>query len=278
MKRSICLALGGLLGVGACTNEPDYLDAPTQMEATGMELDMKGNEIGVKASLSIPFKTETAADMTARAALATKLGVDVPYVKVGDVAVSVEWTIKNLDGNDGVARIELNGANELFAFDPAKVNLAAMNDQEAPPTPSLAGNVPIHIPANGMVSGVFREDQLEEASVDLDQITRGNISPFAAVLSIDRKATSFQPLTPPMPDNMNYMQTPTGPAIPRAAFAGIQRVDLVFKPDRHMVLEFAVRVRDLRGILDAKLLDAPASELQQFMPMDYVPNPPPAAP
>ena len=55
-------------------------------------------------------------------------------------------------------------------------------------------------------------------------------------------------------------------------------LDLVFKPDHHMVLEFAVRVRDIRGIMDDLLLSAPPGELTQFMPMAYagpaVPPPP----
>ncbi len=266
------LALGLALACApACANDPDYIQAPTSMEATGMELDMKGNEVGVKASLVIPFKTETTDDAAARAKLAATLMVDVPYVKVGDVAVSIEWTIKNLDTMPGIAKIQLNGANEFFSFDPTKVILSAPNDNEAPPTPGLNGDVPIHVAAGESVSGLFREDELEETSVDLDQITRGNVSPFAAVISIDRNKDSFQPMTPPMPANPDYVQTPVGMAIPRAAFANLVRVDLVFKPDRHMVLEYAIRVRDTRGILDGKLLTAPMGELQQFMPMEYVP-------
>jgi hypothetical protein len=263
----------------ACANDPEYINSPMQIEATGMELDKDGAEIGVKGSLVIPFETESADDAKTRAALAAKLMVDVPYVKVGDVAVSIEWTIKNLDPmNDGLAVIQLNGANEFFVYDPLKVILSAPNDDEAPKTPGLIDGAPIHVAAGAEVSGVIREDEIEEASVDLDMVTRGNISPFAAVLSIDRNRTDFQPLTAPMPADPDYMQTPTGPDVPRAAFANLVRVDLVFKPDHHMVLEYSVRVRDTRGILAPKLLDAPASDLQPFMPMDYVPVAPTVPP
>jgi len=54
------------------------------------------------------------------------------------------------------------------------------------------------------------------------------------------------------------------------------RIDLVFKPDRHMTLAFNVRVRDLRGIMHPLLLDAVTEkpdELQTFAPMDYIPIP-----
>jgi hypothetical protein len=51
------------------------------------------------------------------------------------------------------------------------------------------------------------------------------------------------------------------------------RVDLVFKPDRHMVLDYTVRVRDVRHDLihelgiDA-LVEAPG-ELQPLAPMAF---------
>jgi hypothetical protein len=49
------------------------------------------------------------------------------------------------------------------------------------------------------------------------------------------------------------------------------RIDLVFKPDRHMTLDFNVRVRDLRGIMHDLLLAAKPAELQMFDPKAYAP-------
>lgn len=272
------LVLSSVLAAAGCANDPTYLQAPMSMEA-GVA-DMTGMKTVAKASLQLPIKTETAADKTKRDALAAKLGVAVPYVRVGDLELDVEWTIKNLDTMPGQARIELDGANELFSFDPTLIVLAPDNE-EAPPTPGLAGNIPIDVPAGGSVSGLFTEDQLREASIDLDQVTRGNISPFAAVLTTSKNARSFQPLDAPNPTDPNFMQTPLGPAIPREAFAEMIRVDLVFKPDTHMTLDFNVRVRDLRGILHdlglAAVTDKPG-ELQTFMPAAYTVGvtPPPA--
>ena len=74
------------------------------------------------------------------------------------------------------------------------------NDDEAPPTPGLlAATSRSTSPADGEVSGLFTEDQLREASIDLDQITRGNVNPFAAMLTINKNAQAFQPMTPLMP-------------------------------------------------------------------------------
>lgn len=65
---------------------------------------------------------------------------------------------------------------------------------------------------------------------------------------------------------------PIGDPIPREAFAEITRIDLVFKPTTHMVLEYDVRIRDLRGIMHDLLLTAVTDkpgELQTFMPAVY---------
>ena len=265
------LGLGLGLGLGACANDPMYVPAPTNLEA-GIA-DAMGNLSQAKASMTLPFKTEKPADATARAALATKLGVMVPYVKVGDVSVEVEWTIKNLDMVPGQAQVELDGANEFFAYDPSMIVLDP-NAEEAPPTPGLSGDIPLDVPAGGEVTGVFREDQMLEASIDLDQITRGNANPFAATLTIDKNDTMFQPLEPEQydKDGNPLPRVPMGTPIPRAAFAQMIRVDLVFKPTTHMVLDYDVRVRDIRGIVDDKGLTSPMSELYDFGTIpDWVP-------
>jgi hypothetical protein len=268
------LLAGGLAG---CANDPLYLPSPTNMEA-GVD-DGTGALSEAKSSLVLPIKPETTEDATARMKLADELGVMVPYVKLGDLDLEVEWTIKNLDPMPGQAKIELNGANEWFTYDPSVIVLDA-DDDEAPPTPGLAGDIPIDVPGDGEVSGVFREDQLEEASIDLDQITRGNVNPFAAMLTVNKHDDSFQPLSAPMtmnptcqqdPDDPTCQQQPTGPAVPREAFASIVRVDLVFEPDRHMVLDYTVRVRDHRGILHDHGVDAPADEIVTFQPTVYMP-------
>ena len=277
MRRLIYMVV---LAAG-CANDPIYLNSPTNMEA-GMDDGMGGTTVA-KSSLLLPIKPETAADMAADAALATKLGgtIMVPYVRVGNLDIEVEYTIKNLDNMAGTAKVELNGANEFFIYDPSTINLDPTNN-EAPPTPGLAGDIPIDVPANGTVDGVFTEDQLLEAEIDLDQITRGNINPFQATLTINKNAQSFQPMSPPLLLTAMCMTTPlpaacqtcvqnpndpscqgmaTGTPIPRQVFAGMIRVDLVFTPTRHMVLDYTVRVRDQRGIIHDMGLSAPMNEL-----------------
>jgi hypothetical protein len=282
--RIAVTALLTSIGLTACANNPEYLEAPMTLEA-GLA-DATGKLSEAKASLQLPIKKESADDAKARQALAAKLDpIQVPYVRVGDLEIEIEWTIHNLDTTkDGQAKIEINGANELFSYDPSIIVLDPGND-EAPPTPGLAGDIPIDVLKGETVEGVFTEDQLREASIDLDQITRGNVNPFFATLTISKNAQSFQPLSAPMapaPDSdVAPMQTAVGDPVPREAFAEITRIDFVFKPDHHMVFNYNVRVRDLRGILHPLLLTAETEkpgELQKFDPMVYNPSPAPAAP
>ncbi|HET9626620.1 MAG TPA: hypothetical protein VFP84_34895 [Kofleriaceae bacterium] len=274
--RALHLGILGLALVG-CANDPAYIAAPKVLDAGFADPAAMNQPAQAKMSLTLPIKKETDADKKVRDALAKKLApIAVPYVKVGDIEVELEWNIRNLDDKDGVAKIQLNGANELFSYDPTIINLAPPDDDEAPPTPGLAGDIPIDVPAHTTMSGLFTEDQLREASIDLDQITRGNVSPFRATLTVSKNADSFQPLTPPMPAVKDYMQTPVGDPVPREAFAYMTRIDLVFKPTTHMTLDFNVRVRDLRGIVHDMLLDAKPAELTTFKPAVYNPTPAPA--
>jgi hypothetical protein len=274
-QRAIWVVSFGWVAVAACANDPLYLDSPTTLEA-GVDDGTGTGTLTAQAngSLMLSIKPETASDASTRMALAAKLGIDVPYVKVGDIDIEVEYTIKNLDTKPGQARVDLNGANEYFVYDPTLIVLNP-GDDEAPPTPPLSGDIPVDVPAMGQIDGVFREDQLLEASIDCDQVTRGHVNPFAATLKINKNDPSFQPLTAYVPPAMvgaaPPMQDPDGPIVPRSAFAELIRIDIVFKPDRHMTMDYTVRVRDHRGIVDLHGTHSPMAEVVQFAPATYAP-------
>jgi len=263
------LAIAAAAALAGCANDPVYLTGPMPLEGGGVDAD--GNAIPAKAQHVLPIRLEKSDEAALRAERTAALGVEVPYVKVGDLEVSVEWTIRNLDlASPGTAMVQLNGANEAFAYDPDLIVLG--DPDEVPPAPGLDGDVPLHVEPGGTITGLFREDQLREASIDLDLITRANLNPFAATLQVHKNLELFQPLTPLMPGDETYVQMPDGDPIPREAFRQIIRVDLVFKADREMVLEYTIRVRDTRGImhelLDAAVTEAPG-ELTAFAPADF---------
>lgn len=283
----LATGLGLALAAGCnANNEPQYVECAPIGTAAPMDTcrldmlvaDMNGN-LEAKGSLHVPVMPEamwSSSDRAERAHLQMSLpdqSVQVPVYRLEHYDLEVEWTVTNKDSMPGQFKVDLNGANENFTYDPSMIVLNP-GDNEAPPTPPLAGNIPIDIPANGTVSGTFREDQLLEAAIDLDQISRGNLNPFAATLTVSKNADSFQPLTPPTYDPVTGDVTPgvpTGPAVPRLAFRQLVRVDIVFHPDRQMVLEYNLRVREHVSVINDKGLNAPAGELNILDPAPFVP-------
>lgn len=251
--RLAWLAAVALVALG-CTDDPVYVQAPMPIE-----VGADGTTTTATGSVTLPIRLETTAEAEERAALATDLGVMVPFVTRDDLELSVEWTVKNLSDADGVARVQMNGANEWFGYNPAAFVVDVEEEEQPPP---LTGDVPIDVPAGGARSGVYREDQLAEASLDLELITRGGFTPFAAVLETQ--------------EDMDEMTDAAGMTVPSGAFASLVRVDMILIADRHMVLEYAVRVRDHRdpGLLHEELSAAPPEELQPLAPAEFVPAAP----
>jgi hypothetical protein len=253
-SSSLLAAIAGAALAAGCTDDPQYVRAPMQ---AGIEVGSAPDVTSGTATIGLPIALESMADAAARARLAATLGVDVPYVRLGDLSVSIEWTVKNLAATDGEARIKINGANANFRYVPTAFVVDPDEDPEPPP---LMGDIPLPIAAGKTVSGVFREDQVREASIDLEQITRGMINPFAAMLTTNE-------------DDPGVMIPPA--LVPLADLGLLVQLDVIFEADQHMVLEYDVRVRDHRGILHKDLLFAPIDELTAFTPTDFTPPPPP---
>ena len=281
MTRMLLLAALGSVG---CANDPQYIQCGTSDAMDTCSLDSanatmmgmgKDAFLAVKGSLHVPVRPETMDLTKSRMALQATMatGVDVPLYRDDQYDVSVEYTVKNLDDTPGQVKIQLNGANEMFTWDPAMIMPAG---DESPPAPALAGDVPIDIQAKGELDGLFREDQLLEAAIDLDQITRGNINMYAATLTVNKNDPSFQPLSAVMPPPMGSqdppMQTPNGSPVPRAAFRNFVRVDIVMKTDSHMTIDFALRVRPhVNDVIHDMGMNAPVAELTILDPAPFVP-------
>jgi len=254
MAPSITALAAAVLAAGlaaGCIEDPVYIRAPMQ---AGLEVGIEGSDVfEASTSIDLPIKLETPEDADQRAMLAAELGVEVPYVRIGDLEVSIEWTIKNLAQSEGEARIDVNGGNQYWYYVPTDFVIDPQQDEEPPP---LMGDIPQRIAADQTLSGVFREDQIREASIDLEQITRGGINPFAALLIVNE-------------DDPGVTIPPT--LVPFEDLGQMIRFDITFSADRHMIMEYAIRVRDRRGLLHDLLLDAPAGELTPFTPAEFVP-------
>jgi hypothetical protein len=277
------IALVSLL-VGCSNNEPQYVlcttAGPAAMDVCKVDAGMDdgtGMLVQGKASIHVPLLPEdrwSATDREQRMAIQRDVdkvagagAVVVPVYRLEHYDLSIEWVVRNLDTSPGQFRIDLNGANEQAAYDPTVI---MYDEEEEPPPPPLAGNIPIDIGSQATVSGVFREDQLREAAIDLDQITRGNINMYAATLMINKQSDSFQPVTPiDATVDPPTGGDPIGPAVPKEAWRNITRVDLTFKPDRAMELEINLRVREHTDIIPAEGLNADPMDLFVFDPPVY---------
>ncbi len=241
-----------------CASDPTYLAPPDSLEvgAPGTDIALAETQIVLPIRLEEPLEAES------RVAREAELGTMVPFVRRGDLELSLEWSLRNLNVDEqAVARIHVNGANEYFAYVPA--SFVVDPDEEETPPP-LAGDIPIIIEPGATISGVFREDDLAEAALDLELITRGGLNPFAAMLQIHEDETE--------------VTDGGGTAIPLADTAHLIRLDIALLGNRHLVLEYAVRVRDRRSpelVHDMGLAADPA-ELTAFAPADFTPPPPPA--
>ena len=267
--------------VGCGNNEPQYVQCAPMGTAAPLDVctliagedDGTGN-LSRSAALHVPVKPEAdwAADDRARQdelqmAIDATGAVVVPVFRLEHYDLSVEWIVTNLSASDGTFRINLNGANEEFAYDPSMIVLA---DDEDPPPPPLSGDIPTKIGPNARLSGVFREDQLREAAIDLDQITRGNMNPFRAMLTISKQAEEFQPVTPiDVTTDPPTGGDPTGPAIPAAAWRQLIRIDINFNPDRRMQIEYSLRLREHTEVIHEEGLNAPRAELEIIDPPYY---------
>lgn len=245
-------------GLVACLEDPQYIPGPSSIE-----VGIEGSDVfSGTVTIDLPVQLETMEDAEERVARATELGIGaemLAYVRNADFDVSIEWSIKNLAGSEGEARISVSGGNQFWYYVPTEFVVDPEEDEEPPP---LMGDVPLRILESGSLSGVFREDQIHEASVDLEQITRATppVNPFAAMLTVNEEDPGV---------------AVGGVVVPLTDIPQMIRFDITFEADRHMVLEYGIRVRDHRNILHEQGLAAPPGEIVTWAPAMFVPPPPP---
>jgi hypothetical protein len=261
----VALVVAAVAATG-CQEDPSYVQSPS-LESSGDEM------VGMEAAMSVtlPIAPERRTDAEAREALARTLMMpadQVPYVRVDDLDVEIEYTVTNLTDAPGTAFVKINGGNDRFFYVPADF---IIDPEEDPEPPSLMGGFPIDVPAKGRVTDTLREDEVREASIALELITRGGIRPEAAILVNHEDIDEWQPVMQVDPEDPSAGTVPVGMPISIRAFAQMVRFDFTFRPDRLMRLDVNLRIRPHRDILPDKLADAPAVERVEFMPVVFLP-------
>lgn len=283
VRTSISLGLVAWLGAG-CADDPTYITPPVGSNFS-LEVDSAAETPPPAVMVNLPFRLEKPEEAMAREALAAQLQYpadQIPLVRLDDVDLSIEWSIKNLQDCDGQARFQINGGNQYFIYDPGAF-VTDPNDPNVRVPPPLIGNMaPTEVPAGAVVTGVFREDQIREAAIDLELITRANVNPLRALYQIDKNREDMEIyMLVPNPDDPDLppIEQPTGMFIPKEAWGQLTEFSMNFTAQNldpacgsaHMVLEWEFRARDHRGLVHDHGMDADPAELTAFAPATYTP-------
>src|SRR6185369_16084878 len=88
----------------------------------------------VTSTVTLPFRDPTAAESAKVDEESDGLGFREPWLRRDQVALSIQYTITNLDQRSGKAQVYVDGANEFTTYDRAALQVAAqaaaMNNDE----------------------------------------------------------------------------------------------------------------------------------------------------
>ena len=135
-------------------------------------------ENGMTLQFRNPNKTEQQTLDTQTAAL----GFDVPWIQRDHVHIEMTYQVTNTDTKPGMWNIGVDGANEYTKYDENIVAMTlGMGNNDPPQYIPLIPVTPQVLGPGQSISGTVREDDFNEAELDLDAIGRW-MAPFNAVL------------------------------------------------------------------------------------------------
>ncbi len=246
--RAILLMTVVILGCG--TNTPNYFppdNGPLEVGAMGQPRE-------ATAVVTLPFRVPTDGERQDLMSEAQGLGFAAPWLRRRNIAISIQYSITNLDKDRGTAQVLVDGANEFTSYDARAIRaamlMAGANNNDVVVL-SLIQGVPVSVEPGQTVSGVVREDDIAEAELDLDAIGRWMATPAAVLINASEV------------NAVGLERVPAEVVIP-----ALFRVSVTFTSNKHMRLDFLVRVRDKK---DQLLL----SDGDTFAPMAaaYAPRP-----
>lgn len=205
----------------------------------------------VEQHVSIPFREPTEEEL---AELGEVGDMEIPYPQLpwlrrGDIEIQIDWTLSNLSDEPVIAAVVVNGFNEFHEYNPGA---RIVDDELLIDFSQWERNH--RLEPMERRSGRIREEELDEVAVDLATVV--NMAPNPnQIVYFENQHTH---------DRRSQMYIPD--VIP--ALTGV-RVGLRSQSPDPMLLEFTVRVRDVRRVLvqgDDDPWQAPAPAL--FGPAD----------
>jgi hypothetical protein len=159
----------------------------------------------------------------------------LPWVERDDLPTEIDFVLENLDSVSHEIDVTVNGANEFDEYFPGIVQVAL--------TP-----VPMHaqwerrytVPAKSRISGTVREEELDEAAVDLATVVNGAPNPDEVVYFQNQSASDprSRPYIPPVIPGLIAL---------RLGLRAEQAAPALQAPE--VLLEATVGVRDVGGKL-----------------------------
>jgi hypothetical protein len=227
------LSLLALCGVLTACNSPTYFPGTRALvsQAGSGDTDL----------FVVPVRKPTREEQAALVAEQMRLALPQPAAWAGlrDFDIEMHWSLHNDDmTGTNTATLSLNGGNEFGDYEPALfIDPLAPAEDQVPPPP-LMGGTPLTLQGGETRTGVFREDQLAEAGIDLEAIVRyppaggGIATPFIVIEHLSSLSQAGLDGVPP--------KNPT---------AAMVRLQLTLASTGNVTAEYSVRVRDHSGKL-----------------------------
>jgi hypothetical protein len=236
--RLVCLGLLALT-LGGCNN-PVYVGQRRPLGTMEDAMNPNGGFAADRDLFVLPVRQPTMEEARRLVEEQMRLGLPdpIPWAAQRDFQIQIDWSLKNLEDREVTALFTINGGTEFGDYDPTLyVDPTVQEDDQVVP-PNLLGGTPITLKPNQTLTSLFREDELAEAGLDLEAITR--YPDPANVLS-----TPFRVLTRrSTASRIGYEQIPPNDVIP-----AMVRYAVALSADGRVALDYSVRVRDPNGKL-----------------------------
>jgi hypothetical protein len=200
--------------------------------------DAMGNPPRIENGMTLQFRNPTDAEQKTLDAQTAALGFKVPWIQRDHVHIELVYQVTynapagappDDDPND-VPQFSLgiDGANEYTKYDENIVAMTLGEGNDDPPQYiPLIPVTPQTIAQNQTISGTVREDDFNEAELDLDAIGRW-MAPFNAVLINNSQVNPI-----------GLSMVPANVVIP-----ALIEIDVNFSANRSMTCTYDIRVRD----------------------------------
>ncbi len=236
-RFALALSLLAPLALGCQgMNTPIYFASPTMpaLVITGGSNDAMGAPPRIENGMTLQFRNPTDAEQKSLDAQTAALGFDVPWIARDHVHIEltyqVTYTPQPGDNTDGppTFAIGVDGANQYTKYDSNIVAMTlAQGNNDPPQYIPLIPVTPQTIAPGQTISGTVREDDFNEAELDLDAIGRW-MAPFNAVLINNSQVNPI-----------GLSKVPPNVVIP-----ALIEIDVSFTANRSMTCSYDIRVRD----------------------------------